>query len=222
MKFAKDGSRTRAHRKNGDRKLPEGGPTRKTVSLHLNALKASGQVVEIGGRFASAYDYVISESKPLAKSVKRLFKKAMFDQWSFIPAAGAAGLFTLAEPDPHQLAVQDLKGLLQERFKDNLFWLGDILRDAILMRRMRPELYSKGVVDFDALKDGWKRYFGNTQVYVLASAINPTEFLQYLVSHPGRVLLDQWLKNNWGRIRTEVDADVDRLGLSKIDWRDST
>ena len=212
---------TKAHRKNGDRQLPKGRPTRKTVSNHLKALMSEGRIAEIGGRFASAYDYVASESKALAKSVKRLFRKAVFDQWSFIPAARVAGFFTLADPDPDRPEIQDLKALQQERFKNNLFWLDDILRDAICTRKMSPKIYSNGVVNVDLLQDGWRKFFGNTRVYLLASAINPREFLGFLVTHPGRVLLDQWLKDNWEKMRTEVDTDVERFNLDKIDWSDS-
>jgi len=201
-----------------NRRLPLGAPTRKTVSRHLKMLEAKSRVVEIGGQYLSAFDYVAKHSKALSGQVKRLLKNKSFDTWSFLPAGRVAGLFTFTSPTPYHSGVADLKMLQQERFADSLFWIDDILRDAILTKKMSPKVYSNGLINMNLLKAGWEGFFGDTNLIIFAFAINLPEFLQFLTETRGRALLSSRLENNWERLRMDIETDVDRLKLSRVEW----
>lgn len=209
------------YRKSEGRKLPKGKPTRKTVSKHLRALQNENLVVEVGGLFLSAFDYLQKYSVSLDESVLKLLAGKAYDKWSFTPAAKVAGCYTFSDPPPRlQQEYQAMTQIQRERFKDDLFWLDDILRCAIGAGKMSSEIYSDGTIDVKLLKKGWKKFFQSTRLIVFAMAVNPPEFLEFLTTSPGRTLFAQRLQRNWDQIRKDVDADVERYGLKKIEWSD--
>ena len=206
-----------------ERQLPKGKPTRKTVSRHLRFLQMKGMVVEVGGVFLSAYDYLEKYAASLDKSVLRLLKSSVYDKWHFTPAAAVAACYTFIDPIPQSTQeFQAVTHIQQERVKESMFWLNDILRCAVISKKMSPKVISKGAINMNLLKKGWTKFFGDTRLIVFSVAIDPAEFLDFLTTSPGRVLLGQRLEKDWNQIRKDTDADVNRFGLEQIDWSEDS
>jgi len=93
-----------------------------------------------------------------------------------------------------------------------LFWLNDILRDAIANEHLSEKVFSqrrngRAHINMDLLEKGWKSYFGDTKLFTLTFAFSPPEVLEFLKSPVGRNLATKYLQNKWNKISEDVEKD---------------
>jgi hypothetical protein len=210
---------TAIYGKENQRELPRGKPTRKTAGRGLRQLFDAGEVVAVGGLFASTYDYVKKHSRELNQSVRRLLKSPDFDKWNFAHAGPVAACYAFSKPDGSHRKFRDILDQHGDRFRDSFFWIDDILAYGLMMEWLPPSVYSEKTkrIDTHVLRDGWKRIFGDTGLFVFATAISPPEFLEFLVSSTGQTLLERRLETNWNHIVDRAERDREKLGVGRIE-----
>ena len=198
--------------------LPKGKPTRKTVSKHLAELITEEHIALVGGGYVSTSHYVKKHAAELNDSVIRLLKSGRFQVWNPMYAPAAAASYFMTKPINRSWIVQDFLHLLNEPFKNSLFWLDEILRHEISYGNLSPNAFSKTQLNAELISAAWRKHFGKTKLVVVAFAINPKEFLNFITSSPGRELAARHLERSWPDIVKHVNEDVDRFRLRKVEW----
>jgi hypothetical protein len=184
-------------------KMPKGNPTRKKVGEHVNALWADPEesVAKVGGRY-----YVVdSSSTELNASVRRVLRKKNLIDWNISLARNLAGCYTATDPakshNPfHRLFEEQVK-----RFIESGYWLDDILAYMITNNLISSEVYSKeNGINKKMLREGWESCFRNTRLLLLAYAISPPDFLEYMMSRHGISWATNILEKKWDSIMNMV------------------
>jgi hypothetical protein len=176
-------------------------------------------VLTVGGLFVSTHGYVKKYSEELNQSVRKLLSSPDLDKWNFTYAGPVAACYAFSKPGGSHWKFRDILNLHGERFRDSLFWIDDILAYGIMMDWLPLSVYSekKKRIDTHALRDGWKRIFGDARLFVFATAISPPEFLEFLVSSTGQALLESRLETNWNHILDRAERDREKFGLPKME-----
>jgi hypothetical protein len=185
-------------------KMPKGRPTRKIVGNHLNAMYGDPKkaVARVGG----GYYIVDSSSTQLNASVRKVLrkKKNWFD-WNISLARNLAGCYTITDPAKSHYLFFDLFQQQVKEFIESGYWLEDILAYMIRYDLISTEVYSKeNGLDKKMLREGWERCFENTRLLVLACAISPPDFLEYMMSRHGTSWVTNVLEKKWDSIMNEV------------------
>jgi len=192
---------------------------RKTVRKHLVDMLALGQVRLIDG----LYYPVLRESPEskelrhamhlpleprLSKDLIELANETMSNiepqNWIFPPLENAVICRTYvnrADPKKSRYTFDDFFGKHIQDFKDELFYLGQILEHAIGSDCLSPRFYkpASGSLNMKVLKDGWNRYFEDTRALAWTFAINPKELLRFVETN-GRRNVEEILAANWDEI----------------------
>ena len=181
-------------------KMPKGKPTRKSVGEHLSELCSDHktQVAKIGG----GYYIVDSSSTQLNASVRAVLqqKKNMIE-YNISPARNVAGCYTFTDPASAGGLFIDLFEQQVRKFIDSGYWLEDILAHMIRYNLFSNGVYSKeNGLDRRTLRESWERCFGNTRLLVLACAISPPDFLDYMMSRHGNRWTACFLEKKWDSI----------------------
>jgi len=200
-------------------KMPKGKPTRKKVGEHVYALWADPKesVARVGG----GYYFVDSSSTRLNASVRQVLRKENWVDWNISPARNLAGCYTATDPPTSHHLFIDLFKQQVKGFISGGYWLNDILAYMIRYKLISTEVYSKGNgIDKRLLREGWERCFGNTRLLLLAYAISPPDFLEYLMSRHGASWATNVLEKKWDSIMNEVAkrrrSELGIAALSKI------
>jgi len=203
-------------------KMPKGKPTRKKVGEHVNALWADPKesVARVGG----GYYLIDSSSTRLNASVRKFVRKKNLVEWNISPARNLAGCYTVTDPAKSHYLFIDLFKQHVKRFIGSRYWLKDILAYMIRYNLISSEVYSKeNGLDKKMLREGWERCFGNTRLLVLAYAMSPPDFLEYLMSPHGTSWATNVLDKKWDSIMNEVAkkprSELDIAALSEIRQR---
>ena len=201
-------------------KMPKGKPTRKIVGDHLNAMCTDHRtnVAKIGG----GYYIVDSSSSQLNASVREVLqqKKNLVD-WNISLARNLAGCYTVTDPAKSHGLFFDLFQQRVNEFIERGYWLKDILAYMIRYDLISSEVYSKqNGLDRKMLREGWKRCFGNTRLLVLAYAVSPPDFLEYMMSPHGNSWATNFLDKKWDSIMNKVKkrprSEFEMAALSAI------
>jgi hypothetical protein len=194
---------------------------RKTVRKHLVDMLTLGQARLIDGLY-----YPIppesSESKklrhalhlppepPLSKDLIELANVTMSNvepqNWVFPPLENAVICRTYvnrADPEESRYRFDDFFGKHIQDFKDDLFFLDQILEHAIGSGCLSPKFYkpASGSLNMRVLKDGWNCYFEDARALAWTFVINPREFLHFVETN-GRRYVEEMLAANWEEIVT--------------------
>jgi len=198
------------------------GKSRDTVRKHLYAMLSDGEVEKIGqGYFVRQSPVSVEPNKAVTQLLSDSLSRNSFEEWRSPLAHNVASCRIASDPawSHHELA--DLFAVQTRRFTRSLFWLDDILEDAIVRERLSDDVYSERMgarnsIDMDLLEKGWKSYFGNTKLFSVTFAISPPEFLNFLKSPIGHNLAIRHLKRTWNWILENVEKDrLDRQRLKR-------
>ena len=189
--------------KNVEWRLPKGTPTRKTVSKHLKEMQDRGWVVSVGGLYVSTRGYIEKYAGDFNQSVRQLISNQEPEKWNFLHAGPVAGCYVFSDPPGSHRRIQDLLHWQQNKFRDGLFWLNDILRYAISVGELSTDVFSKHELDGQLLKKGWEGCFADTKLVILAFAFSPPKFLEFLNTYPGKALAKTHLEQSWDAIKSE-------------------
>jgi len=200
-------------------KMPKGKPTRKIVGNHLNAM--CGDPEKAVARVGGGYYIVDSSSTQLNASVRKVLRKKNWFDWNISFARNLAGCYTITDPAKSHHLFIDLFEQQVKRFHGSGYWLKDILAYMIRYNLISSEVYSKeNGLDKKMLREGWERCFGNTRLLVLAYAVSPPDFLEYLMSRHGASWVTKVLEKRWDSIMGEVAkrprSEHDIAALSSI------
>jgi hypothetical protein len=200
--------------------MPKGKPTRKKVGEHLNALWADPKesVARVGG----GYYLIDSSSTRLNASVRKFVRKKNLVEWNISPARNLAGCYTITDPaKSHYLFFDLFQQQVKEFIFESRYWLEDILEHMLRHKLVSSEVYSKeNGLDKKMLREGWQRCFGNTRLLVLAYAVSPPDFLDYLMSPHGNSWATNFLEKKWDSIMNEAArrprSELGMAALSKV------
>jgi hypothetical protein len=192
---------------NASWELPKGNPTRKTVSKHLKELLDHAWVVTIGGLYIPTRKYIDKNTAHLNQAVRQLISSQDPEKWNFTYAGPVAGCYVFSDPPGSHRRIQDILHFQQKKFRDSLFWLDDVLRYAISIGALSTDVYSKHELDVRVLKKGWEQCFSSTKLVILAFAFSPQEFLEFLITPPGKSLAEIRLDKNWEEIKSQGERD---------------
>ena len=184
-------------------KMPKGKPTLKTVAEHLNALWAYPK--ESVARVVGGYYFIDSSSTRLNASVRKSVRKKNLVEWNISVARNLAGCYTITDPAKSHYLFFELFQQQVKEFRESGYWLKDILEHMLRYKLVSSEVYSKeNGLDKKMLREGWERCFGNTRLLVLAYAVSPPDFLEYLMSPHGTSWATHFLEKKWDSIMNEI------------------
>jgi hypothetical protein len=183
------------------RKLPpvSKGDHRKTVRKHLNRMLVHGQVRLLAGRY---YPREYSESKKLVELVNRTMSSVEPQNWSFPLAEDVAICRSYVAPARYRNRFDDFFAPQQWEFKNSLFFLGQLLEDALGKGHLSTEFYNPAdnSLNLRLLRDGWKVHFENTTLLISTFAISPSKLLELIQTADGQRWTKELLAVNGVRI----------------------
>lgn len=208
---------------------------RKTVRKHLVDMLTLGQARLIDGLYypippespeskKHRHALHLPPEPPLSEGLVRLADETMSNvepqNWIFQPLENAAICRTYvnrADPKESRYKFDDFFGKHIQDFKDDLFFLDQILEHAIGSGCLSPKFYkpASGSLNMRILKDGWNCYFEDARVLAWTFVIDPREFLRFIETN-GRTYVEEMLAVKWeeivarGKNRRAVKRVMDR------------
>jgi hypothetical protein len=170
--------------------LPKGKPQRDTVRKHLRRMEAKGKVWKIRHGHILMED-VVGKSYELHRRVSGVLsgvlRQGELEDVNYALAQNTAGCYLATQPaGPIDFAFAGSFHLQEAlRFAKGLFWLEDMVALAIRRGHLSRRVLRKEI-NFARLNEGLKRSFGNTELIVLAFAVNLSGLLSFLATASGQ------------------------------------
>jgi hypothetical protein len=185
--------------------LPVGqGDIRKTVRKHLVNLLSMGRIRWIDGYYCPREAPDDEVSRELIELVDGTISGDIKPtNWRFPVADNAAIFRTYVNPPPlDPFRYDDFFGDQLRDFRDDLFFLDEILERAIGSGKLSPKFYNStnGSLNIRMLRKGWASYFQDTKALVWMYAISPTYLRIFLETNFRRKYLKERLAANWDKI----------------------
>jgi hypothetical protein len=190
---------------NRERKLSKGATTRKTVRKHLKRMVRQGKTMKHIGLYGPAAS-VSGPSYKLNALVRRTLSRALRSkkvlELNFRFANDVAACYLATRPSlPRNLEIPTAVFELQAvRFARQMFWLEEIVSDALRRGHLSKEVCSGGKIDPDLLRRGLKRSFADTKLLVLLFALDLRQLLAYLKTPAGEAMAKRLLEDKWKSI----------------------
>jgi hypothetical protein len=206
------------------RRLPKPGDARKTARKHAYQMLSMGRVEKI----RRGYYRLPPESRvptKLTQSVNELLTHGTPSDWNFPIARDAAIYRIFVNPPRYHDHFAGLLSSLIPRFTHSIFFLDEILEDAIGSGYMSVGVYDHGKksINLEQLRKGWNDYFEDTKLIVIAFAIDPPRLLEFVQSPIGRGLTTNMLANSWPSIEKSATKRLMlKARLSKIRQKRNT
>jgi hypothetical protein len=179
--------------------LPDAGRSRKTVRKYLRELLRSKMAKRVG---ILHYPTQPTSSDKLNRAIDKLLVGSEHQDWAFEPNVAIYRYYI--DPREHRDQIDDFFDSHIPRFANSLFFLDQILEDAIGSGQMSSRVLSptRKAIDLKLLRAGWERYFGSTKLFILAYAVSPPELLKIIKTKEGSQLAARILAERWSGILT--------------------
>ena len=201
----------RIYRQIKERNPPKGkGISSKIVRKHLNEMIREKDVVKIGDRYVLLQAPQPCVSDALNEKVTEVIGRKPHSSLNFILAPAAAGCYLLGQKEASQNSFyEDILESKARQFEENLFWLDNILESGIKLGYFSEDMFSveRNWLDAGQLRKGWKRCFNDSGLLVLAFAIQPTKFLEFLTGAVGKAFAANYLNERWQSIVTHANEE---------------
>jgi hypothetical protein len=184
--------------------LPDAGKSRKTVRKYLKELLKFRNVKKVGIAY---YPSEQISSDELIQAVDKLLASPDHQDWQL--GQNLAIYRTYIHPKEYRNRIDDFFDSHIPRFANSLFFLDQILEDAIGSKQMSSRIFTEGKgINYELLRTGWERYFGSTKLFILAYAVSPPELLKFLETKDGsqlgkRILAERWSDILRGAVRKQ-------------------
>jgi hypothetical protein len=154
-----------------------------------------GKVWKIRHRYILMED-VVGKSYELHRHVRSVLDRGDLEDANYAFVHNAAGCYLATQPPaPIDFAFAGSFHLQEAlRFAKGLFWLEDMIALALKRGHLSRRVLSGKEINFARLNQGLKHSFGDTELIVLAFAVNLSELLNFLATASGQALATRILE----------------------------